>query len=168
MISKEGTKADFPKHAAKRNYWWTDQQQAAHIHLHSLHRLHFTFQLLFSCVQNMILWHWSFQGLKMLLGLTMGRKNWLLILLSVASSLKAVRWKLVVFYTDMTYQVVWIFSLARVGHLLLRSMTILFTSDMLISLLFAHSICASGVRGSTNLTDLLGFQQLNTFNENNY
>lgn len=60
------------------------------------------------------------------------------------------------------------FFFRQVEHLLLGSMTIFFTSDSLISLVLAHSICASGVRGNRNLTGLLGFQQLDTLNENNY
>lgn len=43
---------------------------------------------------------------------------------------------------------------------------IFFTNNTLISLLFAHSLCASGVRVNIDLTRLLGFQQLNTFNGN--
>lgn len=98
--------------------------------------------------------------------LTVGRNNWLLILLSVESSFKTIRWKSVVFYAYETYQVVWIFSLAQMEHLLLGSVAIFFTNNTLISLLFARSLCASGVRVNIDLTGLLGFQQLNTFNGN--
>lgn len=63
-------------------------------------------------------------------------------------------------------KVVWIFSLAQVEHLLLGLITIFFANNTLISLLFAHSLCASGVRVNTNLSGLLGWQQLNTFNGN--
>lgn len=98
--------------------------------------------------------------------LTVGRNNWLFILLSVESSFKTIRWKSVVFYAYETYQVVWIFSLAQMEHLLLGSVAIFFTNNTLISLLFAHSLCASGVRVNIDLTGLLGFQQLNTFNGN--
>lgn len=79
------------------------------------------------------------------------------------------RWKSVVFYADVTCKVVWLFfSLAQVEYLLLGSITIFFTGNTLLPLLLAHSICASGIRVNTNLTGLLGFQELNTFNENNY
>lgn len=111
LNSKEETKINFPRHAAKYNYCWTDRKQAAHIYLHLLYMLH----LPFNRIQNTILRHWSFQSLKMLLGLTVGRKNWLLILLSVESSFKAMRWKSVVFYAYMTYKVVWIFFFSTSG-----------------------------------------------------
>lgn len=71
LNSKEETKINFPRHAAKYNYCWADQKQAARIYLHLLYMLH----LPFNCIQNAILRHWSFQSLKMLLGLTVGRKN---------------------------------------------------------------------------------------------